>query len=111
MVDKTTTILACFQGFPAEIWYRAQVYKFGDESIGRIYHLKELQDFDSLITDHHLNIIESDSSPNPNVWAIEEAAVIEGSDPLLATVQVAYQKGTYLARDLIGIARSQRRPE
>ncbi|KAK0450299.1 FAD/NAD-P-binding domain-containing protein [Desarmillaria tabescens] len=64
----------------------------------------------SLITDHHLNIIESDDSPNPDVWAIGDAAIIEDNH-LPATAQVAYQKGAYLARKLNGIARGRQHPE
>jgi hypothetical protein len=39
-----------------------------------------------LITDDHLNVIMNDGKPNPDVWAIGDAAKIEDA-PLPATSQ------------------------
>ena len=41
---------------------------------------------DSLITDGNLNIIMEDGRPNPDIWAIGDAAQVDGT-PLPATAQ------------------------
>ena len=43
----------------------------------------------SLITNDHLNVIMNDGKPNPDVWAIGDAAKIEDA-PLPATAQGRY---------------------
>lgn len=49
----------------------------------------------SLITNDQLNVIMNDGKPNPDVWAIGDAAKIEDA-PLPATAQ-----GRYLSIGLI----------
>ncbi|EMD37065.1 hypothetical protein CERSUDRAFT_114957 [Gelatoporia subvermispora B] len=54
----------------------------------------------SLFTDEHLNVLMKDTGkPNPEIWAIGDAAIIKGT-PLPATAQVANQKGKYLTKKL-----------
>jgi NADH dehydrogenase FAD-containing subunit len=40
----------------------------------------------TLITDNHLNVLKNDGIPDPDVWAIGDAAMIDGT-PLPATAQ------------------------
>jgi len=63
----------------------------------------------SLITNDHLNVIMNDGKPNPDIWAIGDAATIEDS-PLPATAQVANQKAKYLVKKLNKIAKDQASP-
>jgi hypothetical protein len=41
----------------------------------------------SLFTDEHLNVLKPDKSPDPDVWAIGDAARIQSQDVLPATAQ------------------------
>lgn len=47
--------------------------------------------FPSLITDKHLRVLDPEGQHRPNIWAIGDAAIIDGQ-PLPATAQVASQK-------------------
>lgn len=52
-------------------------------------HAQLLIDIRSLITDEHLNVIMKDTGkPDPDVWAVGDAAMINGT-PLPATAQGA----------------------
>ncbi|KAF8186372.1 pyridine nucleotide-disulfide oxidoreductase-domain-containing protein [Pholiota molesta] len=51
----------------------------------------------SFLTDHHLNIIMDNGKPNPDVWAIGDAAQVM-DEPLPATAQVAVQKASYVVK-------------
>ncbi|KAF8964751.1 pyridine nucleotide-disulfide oxidoreductase-domain-containing protein [Flammula alnicola] len=64
----------------------------------------------SLITNEHLNIIMNDDKPNPDVWAIGDAAQISGA-PLPATAQVAVQKAKYVMKKVNKLARDHESPE
>ncbi|KAJ3553506.1 hypothetical protein NP233_g12626 [Leucocoprinus birnbaumii] len=58
----------------------------------------------SLYTDDQLNVIMNDTNqPNEDVWAIGDAAIVEGA-PLPATAQVASQKAKYLVGKLNKLA-------
>ncbi|KAF5325211.1 hypothetical protein D9619_009736 [Psilocybe cf. subviscida] len=63
----------------------------------------------SIITDEHLNVIMTDGKPNPDVWAIGDAAVIP-DQPLPATAQVAAQKAQYMVKKLNKIAKDKPYP-
>ncbi|KAF8153138.1 pyridine nucleotide-disulfide oxidoreductase-domain-containing protein [Crassisporium funariophilum] len=64
----------------------------------------------SLITNDHLNVIMSGGKPNPDVWAIGDAAKIENA-PLPATAQVANQKAKYLSKKLNKYAKDHPSPD
>ncbi|KAF8651515.1 hypothetical protein AX16_004711 [Volvariella volvacea WC 439] len=64
----------------------------------------------SLITNDHLNVIMEDGNPNPDVWAIGDAARID-TVPLPATAQVANQKARYMAKKLNAIASDKDTPK
>ncbi|KAI0316210.1 FAD/NAD(P)-binding domain-containing protein [Amylostereum chailletii] len=57
-----------------------------------------------LLTDAYLNVLRPDGIPNPDVWAIGDAAQCDGA-PLPATAQVAMQKAKYLSKQLNKMAR------
>ncbi|KAF5350487.1 hypothetical protein D9756_008688 [Leucocoprinus leucothites] len=58
----------------------------------------------SLYTNDQLNVIIDDTNePNEDVWAIGDAAIVEGA-PLPATAQVASQKAKYLVSKLNKLA-------
>ncbi|KZT04901.1 FAD/NAD(P)-binding domain-containing protein [Laetiporus sulphureus 93-53] len=64
----------------------------------------------SLLTDEHLNVLMKDSGkPDPDVWAIGDAAIIKGQ-PLPATAQVANQKAKYLFKKLNRIVKGKSHP-
>ncbi|KAG7095627.1 hypothetical protein E1B28_006351 [Marasmius oreades] len=60
----------------------------------------------SVSTNEYLNVIKDDGSPDPDVWAIGDAASIEG-DPMPATAQVANQKAAYLVKKLNKVVRDK----
>ncbi|TFY57741.1 hypothetical protein EVJ58_g6846 [Rhodofomes roseus] len=61
----------------------------------------------SLITDEHLNVVMQDTGkPDPNVWALGDAAMIRGM-PLPATAQVANQKAKYLWKKLNAVVKER----
>lgn len=61
----------------------------------------------SILTDEHLNVLMKDTgAPNPDVWAIGDAAIIKGN-PLPATAQVANQKAQYLRKKLNRLVRDR----
>ncbi|KDR77247.1 hypothetical protein GALMADRAFT_246553 [Galerina marginata CBS 339.88] len=64
----------------------------------------------SLITNDHLNVIMEDGKPNPDVWAIGDAARIDDA-PLPATAQVAAQKAKYITKKINRLAKDQPSPE
>lgn len=65
----------------------------------------------SILTDEHLNVLMKDTgAPNPDVWAIGDAAIIKGN-PLPATAQVANQKAQYLRKKLNRLVRDRAAPE
>ena len=51
-----------------------------------ITELKKDEKRGTLMTDDHLNVLSNDGIPDPNVWAIGDAAMIDGT-PLPATAQ------------------------
>jgi NADH dehydrogenase FAD-containing subunit len=51
-----------------------------------ITELKKDKRSGTLITDDHLNVLKNDGIPDPDVWAIGDAAMIDGT-PLPATAQ------------------------
>ncbi|KAF7965626.1 hypothetical protein HWV62_42615 [Athelia sp. TMB] len=53
----------------------------------------------SLVTTDNLNVINKDGTPDPDVWAIGDAATIKGQRTP-ATAQVASQKGKYIVKKL-----------
>lgn len=81
----------------------------------------------SLITNNHLNVFNTDGTPDPNVWAIGDAAMIQ-DQRLPATAQgqfldqitfvtrwfssaVANQKAKYLTKKLNKIVKEQESPK
>jgi NADH dehydrogenase FAD-containing subunit len=60
-----------------------------------IRELKKDEKKGTLITNDHLNVLSIDGIPDPNVWAIGDAATINGA-PLPATAQgkIAFFLGT-----------------
>ncbi|KAI0922922.1 hypothetical protein AcW1_002560 [Taiwanofungus camphoratus] len=61
----------------------------------------------SLITDDNLNIVLKETGkPDPDVWAIGDAAMIRGT-PLPATAQVANQKAKYMYKKLNKLIRDR----
>ncbi|KZT63442.1 FAD/NAD(P)-binding domain-containing protein [Daedalea quercina L-15889] len=61
----------------------------------------------TLITDGHLNVIMKDTGhPDPDVWAIGDAAMIKEM-PLPATAQVANQKAKYLWKKLNALGKGR----
>ncbi|EIM87464.1 FAD/NAD-P-binding domain-containing protein [Stereum hirsutum FP-91666 SS1] len=60
----------------------------------------------SLFTDDNLNILRADGTPDPDVWGIGDAAMIEGV-ALPATAQVANQKAMYLHKKLNTIVKDK----
>ncbi|KII91687.1 hypothetical protein PLICRDRAFT_38509 [Plicaturopsis crispa FD-325 SS-3] len=64
----------------------------------------------SLFTDENLNVINKDGTPNPDVWAIGDAARIVDT-PLPATAQVANQKAKYMVKKLNKLVKDQESPE
>ncbi|KAI0046593.1 hypothetical protein FA95DRAFT_1573071, partial [Auriscalpium vulgare] len=63
-----------------------------------------------LITDKHLNVLRTDGTPDPDVYAIGDAARSDG--PVLpATAQVANQKGKYVSTKLNKIVKEKESPE
>ncbi|KAK0219768.1 pyridine nucleotide-disulfide oxidoreductase-domain-containing protein [Armillaria nabsnona] len=67
--------------------------------IEAITELKKRDTTNRVLTDGYLNALNVDGTPNPDVWAIGDAASIE-SDPLPATAQVANQKAKYVTKTL-----------
>ncbi|KAH9848658.1 FAD/NAD-P-binding domain-containing protein [Lenzites betulinus] len=64
----------------------------------------------SLVTDSHLNVVmASTDAPDPDVFAIGDAATIV-DDPLPATAQVANQQAKHVTRRLNALIRSSRAP-
>ncbi|KAF7978794.1 hypothetical protein HWV62_44856 [Athelia sp. TMB] len=53
----------------------------------------------SLVTTDNLNVMNKDGTPDPDVWAIGDAATIKGQRTP-ATAQVASQKGKYIVKKL-----------
>ncbi|KIM41515.1 hypothetical protein M413DRAFT_445500 [Hebeloma cylindrosporum] len=64
----------------------------------------------SLMTNDHLNVIMADGKPNPDVWAIGDAAQITDAH-LPATAQVASQKGKYVMKKVNRLGRDQESPD
>jgi len=60
----------------------------------------------SLLTDSQLNIITADGQPDPDVWAIGDAAIIKDA-VLPATAQVANQKANYMVKKLNKIVKDK----
>ncbi|KAF8912673.1 FAD/NAD-P-binding domain-containing protein [Mucidula mucida] len=69
-----------------------------------ITEIKKRERTDRLLTDKYLNVIRTDGSIDPDVWAIGDASSIE-VDPLPATAQVANQKAKYLTKSLNKLAK------
>jgi len=74
--------------------------------ITSITELAKDEKTNSLLTDNHLNVITKNGTPDPDVWAIGDAAVIQ-DQRLPATAQVANQKGKYLVKKLNKIVKDQ----
>ncbi|KAJ7662089.1 hypothetical protein DFH06DRAFT_1088569 [Mycena polygramma] len=66
--------------------------------------------FSSVLTDEHLNLIRTDGTVDPDVWAIGDCAQIEGA-VLPATAQVANQKAQYLVKKLNKLVKDQDSPK
>ncbi|KJA25263.1 hypothetical protein HYPSUDRAFT_64846 [Hypholoma sublateritium FD-334 SS-4] len=60
----------------------------------------------SLITDENLNVITENKLPNPDVWAVGDAAQIFDM-PLPSTSQVAAQKAKYVMKKLNKLAKGK----
>ncbi|TBU63386.1 FAD/NAD(P)-binding domain-containing protein [Dichomitus squalens] len=61
----------------------------------------------SLITDEHLNVVMKDTNaPDPDVFAIGDAATIGDEPPLPATAQVANQQAKYITKRLNKLIKS-----
>lgn len=61
----------------------------------------------SLITDDHLRVImKGTGAPDPDVFAIGDAAMIHDA-PLPATAQVAYQKAKYITKKFNAMAKEK----
>jgi NADH dehydrogenase FAD-containing subunit len=107
-----------------------------DEKSGRlitpltwIIHMSSYRIPNSLITDDHLNVIQTDGTPDPNVWAIGDAAKIKIAplpataqglfrpitaselDPNIYTSLVANQKAKYLVKKLNKLVKDQLSPK
>jgi NADH dehydrogenase FAD-containing subunit len=63
-----------------------------------------------LITDEFLNVLKTDGSPNPDVFAVGDAAEVRNA-PLPATAQVAYQKAQYAYKRLNKIVKDEEYPK
>ncbi|KAJ7031575.1 NDE1, mitochondrial external NADH dehydrogenase [Mycena alexandri] len=63
----------------------------------------------NVLTDEHLNLIQTDGSVNPDVWGIGDCAQIEDA-VLPATAQVANQKAQYMVKKLNKLAKNQDSP-
>ncbi|KAI0357779.1 FAD/NAD-P-binding domain-containing protein [Trametes cingulata] len=64
----------------------------------------------SLLTDGNMNVIMKDTgAPDPDVYAIGDAATIE-NEPLPATAQVANQQAKYLTKKLNALVRGRAPP-
>ncbi|KAF9453319.1 NDE1, mitochondrial external NADH dehydrogenase [Macrolepiota fuliginosa MF-IS2] len=75
--------------------------------ISAISDVKKYPGTQRLITDNQLNVIMKDTNgPNPDVWAIGDAAAMEGV-LLPATAQVANQKAKYLISKLKNLAKDK----
>ncbi|KAF5365327.1 hypothetical protein D9758_005414 [Tetrapyrgos nigripes] len=74
--------------------------------ITSITELKKDKSARSIITDAHLNALRADGTPDPDVWAIGDASMVDGS-MLPATAQVANQKAKYLGKKLNKIVKDQ----
>ncbi|KAF9078394.1 pyridine nucleotide-disulfide oxidoreductase-domain-containing protein [Rhodocollybia butyracea] len=74
--------------------------------IASINELKKHERKQSIVTDNHLNALNPDGSPNPDVYVIGDAACIENV-PLPATAQVANQQAKYLYKKLNKIIRDR----
>ncbi|THH18896.1 hypothetical protein EW146_g2185 [Bondarzewia mesenterica] len=68
--------------------------------------LKKDEKSGSLITNDRLNVLRANGDPDPDVWAIGDAAKIEGSS-LPATAQVANQKAKYVTKLLNKIVKGR----
>ncbi|KAF9564049.1 FAD/NAD(P)-binding domain-containing protein [Agrocybe pediades] len=64
----------------------------------------------SLVTDENLNVIMEDGKPNPDIWAIGDAAQVDGAR-LPATAQVAAQKAKYIVKKMNKLAKGQEHNE
>ncbi|TFY65769.1 hypothetical protein EVG20_g5323 [Dentipellis fragilis] len=78
--------------------------------IQSITELKKNPKTGSIITNDHLNALQADGTPNPDVWAIGDAAIIDTA-ALPATAQVANQKARYLTKKLNRIVKDKDAPE
>lgn len=64
-------------------------------SLEGVQHHEKTQ---SVLTDNYLRVLQTDGTPMANVYAIGDAAVIEGGPFMPATAQVADQKATYVSK-------------
>ncbi|KAA1471917.1 FAD/NAD-P-binding domain-containing protein [Dentipellis sp. KUC8613] len=78
--------------------------------IKSITELKKHPKTGSIITNDHLNALQADGTPNPDVWAIGDAAIIDTA-ALPATAQVANQKARYLTKKLNKLVKDKDAPE
>ncbi|KAJ7757103.1 NDE1, mitochondrial external NADH dehydrogenase [Mycena metata] len=77
--------------------------------ISSISEFKKDKKTNSVLTDEHLNLIQTDGSVNPDCWGIGDCAQIE--DAILpATAQVANQKAQYMVKKLNKLAKNQDSP-
>ncbi|KAJ6511438.1 NDE1, mitochondrial external NADH dehydrogenase [Mycena vitilis] len=78
--------------------------------ISSITEFKKDAKTNSVLTDEHLNLIRTDGTVDPDVWAIGDCAQIDGA-VLPATAQVANQKAQYLVKKLNKLVKDQDSPK